>query len=504
MSLSIEEEKRIFNSLQKQNCCLRCCFRFICWRTQECYEDPIKIANSLGYITEKDVSSNDEVPCTACLGILQNRMQESVIQKIQTEVEKQNYDSETFVSALTVPTCVNFRERLLHMQCGLELGLSESALTSLKLKMQTIKDVWKLVITPKVEQAIRKQVDATTPSAFLIEIILMYKYNEKECESLLSMYKGTKSAVNKRKRKCNDNRFSRKSIETLMTNITDEEFAQCFKDFSLETPASADVENIVCSHSSIFIGGRYNKLSRELSQTPWFINGEKKMQTSVQDILGNPIAEAVGAQSIKFLSSGREDVDVRNIHAGRPFAIELINPRMTKITDELLLNLVDKINQSSQQVQITSNLKVLSRLDLKVLKEGENVKTKFYRALCICRDISKDALPLETLNDLKRVKIVQKTPVRVLHRRPLSPRIRLIYEMRARWAKPQELKKLLDTASEDPSVFFVLDIKTQAGTYVKEFVHGDFGRTKPSLCDILNTEVDIVALDVTGINLNWP
>ena len=32
--------------------------------------------------------------------------------------------------------------------------------------------------------------------------------------------------------------------------------------------------------------------------------------------------------------------------------------------------------------------------------------------------------------------------------------------------------------------------------YVKEFVHGDFGRTKPSLGDLLNTETDILELDV--------
>ncbi|XP_043265325.1 tRNA pseudouridine synthase Pus10 isoform X2 [Colletes gigas] len=495
MNLSAEEEKRIFGFLQQRNYCLRCCFRFIGWHSPECFQNPFKFANSLGYIAAENTSSNDEKPCPACLGILQKPMQESVIQKIQAEVEKQNYDSETFITALTIPTCVGLRERLLHMQCSLELGLSENTLISLKTKIQTIKDIWKLVVIPKVEQAIKKKVDVTTPSAFLIEIILSYKYNEKECEVLLSKYKGTKNVVNKRKRKFNDTRFSKKSIETLMTSITDEEFTEYFKDFSLETTASADVENIMC---------RYNKLSRELSQTPWFINGEKKMQTSVQDILCNPIAEAIGAQSIKFLSSGREDVDVRNIHSGRPFAVELINPRISKITEKALSDLVDKINHSSQQVQIASNLKVLSRLDLKTLKEGENVKTKFYRALCICRNIPKDTVPLEKLNDLKRVQIVQKTPVRVLHRRPLSPRIRLIYEMRARWAKPQELKTLLNTTNEDASVFFVLDIKTQAGTYVKEFVHGDFGRTKPSLCDILNADVDIVALDVTGINLNWP
>ncbi|XP_076243121.1 pseudouridine synthase 10 isoform X2 [Calliopsis andreniformis] len=469
MTFTIEEERQIFKFFRQQNCCIRCCFRFIGWRTLECYQDPLQF-----------------------------------IKRIQTEVEKHNYDSETFICALTIPPCLNLRERLLHMKCGIEFNLTEAKLVNLKVRTQNIKDTWKWIITPKIEQAIKKKLDLTTPSTFLIEIILTYEYNEKECNALLSTDTGENHLTNKRKRQYNDNRFSRKNIDTIMANITDTEFAQCFKTLSLDTTACVTMENIVCSHSSIFVGGRYSKLSRELSQTPWFINGEKKMETSVQDILCNPIVEVVRAESIKFLSSGREDVDVRNIYSGRPFAIELINPHMTKLTEKVLSDLVEKINQSSQQVQVTSKLKILSRLDLKKLKEGENVKTKFYRALCICRNMSKDMLPLAQLNNLKQIKIIQKTPVRVLHRRPLAPRTRLIHEMRARWAKPYELKKLLNTASEDPNTFFVLDIKTQAGTYVKEFVHGDFGRTKPSLCDILKTEVDIVALDVTGINLNWP
>lgn len=65
--------------------------------------------------------------------------------------------------------------------------------------------------------------------------------------------------------------------------------------------------------------------------------------------------------AIKFQSSGREDVDVRNIHSGRPFAIELVNPRITKISTELLSNLVTIINDSSTQVKITTNLKLLTR-----------------------------------------------------------------------------------------------------------------------------------------------
>lgn len=33
-------------------------------------------------------------------------------------------------------------------------------------------------------------------------------------------------------------------------------------------------------------------------------------------------------------------------------------------------------------------------------------------------------------------------------------------------------------------------------SYIKEFVHGDFGRTKPNLCDLMKTDADILELDV--------
>ena len=54
----------------------------------------------------------------------------------------------------------------------------------------------------------------------------------------------------------------------------------------------------------------------------------------------------------------------------------------------------------------------------------------------------------------------------------------------------------------DTSYLFKLSLCTQAGTYVKEFVHGDFGRTSPSLCSIIECDVDIIALDVEVILKN--
>ena len=37
---------------------------------------------------------------------------------------------------------------------------------------------------------------------------------------------------------------------------------------------------------------------------------------------------------------------------------------------------------------------------------------------------------------------------------------------------------------------------SSAGTYIKEFVHGDLERTKPNVGSILGSEVDILQLDV--------
>lgn len=38
---------------------------------------------------------------------------------------------------------------------------------------------------------------------------------------------------------------------------------------------------------------------------------------------------------------------------------------------------------------------------------------------------------------------------------------------------------------------FVLYVLSSAGTYIKEFVHGDLERTTPNIGSLLNTEADI-------------
>ena len=47
----------------------------------------------------------------------------------------------------------------------------------------------------------------------------------------------------------------------------------------------------ILEHSAVYVGGRYIKLSREISQSPWIINGEKLAKTSVSECIGEILRE---------------------------------------------------------------------------------------------------------------------------------------------------------------------------------------------------------------------
>jgi len=55
---------------------------------------------------------------------------------------------------------------------------------------------------------------------------------------------------------------------------------------------------------------------------------------SVEELICVPINKVVLAAEWRFSASGREDVDVRMLGSGRPFVIELINPRRINFSVE--------------------------------------------------------------------------------------------------------------------------------------------------------------------------
>ena len=80
-------------------------------------------------------------------------------------------------------------------------------------------------------------------------------------------------------------------------------------------------------HENILLHGRYNKYSREISQTPWSVDGKTLKLGSVQCHLEGPLKEVFGADQGILHGSGREDIDVRMLGRGRPFIMEFVNPK---------------------------------------------------------------------------------------------------------------------------------------------------------------------------------
>jgi tRNA pseudouridine synthase 10 len=79
----------------------------------------------------------------------------------------------------------------------------------------------------------------------------------------------------------------------------------------------------------------------------------------------------------------------------------------------------------------------------------------------------------------------QQTPQRVAHRRADKIRKRKVISIE-------------NVQVEDNEIEF--DVRCESGTYVKELVHSDEGRTNPSVAAVLETDCEVILLDVKDIH----
>ena len=242
--------------------------------------------------------------------------------------------------------------------------------------------------------------------------------------------------------------------------------------------------------SPVFIKGRYNKLSREIPQTIWpckvcrgkgcpRCNGTGKMyQTSVQEIIGDIALKMCDGQEHFFHGMGREDIDALCLGEGRPFVLEISQPRRRDIDlDEL-----EKLANESELAQY-HYLQFTERAEVARTKTATPTKT--YRVIVRAEGKVNKERVNEVATSFKNVHLDQRTPKRVEHRRADLVRDREIL-----WVKAEVL-------GEDT---FSLTLETQSGTYVKEFVSGDDGRCVPSFSQALGIQCRVETLDVIAIN----
>ena len=241
----------------------------------------------------------------------------------------------------------------------------------------------------------------------------------------------------------------------------------------------------------LFIYGRYRKLTREIPQTRWPCrqckgkgcdrcdNTGKMYQTSVQELIGDPIIEEARGEEHYLHGMGREDIDALMLGTGRPFVLEIRSPIKRSLD---LHSLERRINREGVGKVEVLGLRPSSREEVRRVKLATPNKS-YDVTVKLKGKVDKEKLN-EVVRSLKGTAIIQQTPLRVAHRRADKSRERRITDAQLKSFDGEMMNLVLTTES---------------GTYVKEFVHGDQGRTRPSLSEKLGVPCEVISLDVIAV-----
>lgn len=484
---SAAEDEIITDLLFESGCCKKCCQRFIGERSSATYRSLHSFEIREMEKDEKDKDNPRKLlsaPCVACLGVLQDQYMVQNLEKVSQSILNCGYDAEQFTISLALPICLSIRQH------SIWLHLVEKIPSSMASRNQgqvvAVKQVWKYVYPDIVSKRVDMKCETGETAEFFAEMVVEFKDDEEEMNTMLKICKKEYAGRAKMKNVYNMGVFSRAGVEKSLDGVTRDQFGE-FYPVPPQSPKQPFDLSMKMIRSPIWIGGRYNKLGRDLPQTPWIIGGVRKCETSLEEVIIEGLNKGVKAETLKFMSAGREDVDVRMLGTGRPFVFECVNAKKSKFTEKELIDLAVSISEVHPDVAVNS-LAVVNKADVKKLKDGETSKRKRYTALCVTK-LPYDLEAVKKLENMTDLELEQETPIRVLHRRSNEIRKKMIHSMK------------VEPVNE---TMFKLETVSSAGTYIKELVHGDFKRTVPNLCTILDCDIDIVALDVEEVYFDWP
>lgn len=349
---------------------------------------------------------------------------------------------------------------------------------------------------------------------------------------------------------------------------------------------------------AVYVYGRYRKLERGIPQTRWPCRACKgrgcescnqtglQYEKSVQDLVGNPMLEIFQGTEHAFHGMGREDIDVRCLGRGRPFVLEIKEPKKRSFNAEKLVEIINEaaigsvevsairpstrsevvrikdtpaeksytirftiepmneaeyavltapVDMTKEDVQdrskkrrrqrrgdknadrtkplettievpaaspSESELKAMKKPELVALAEANGLKKTGKKDELIERilaslppapetfDLPDDETILKIVESLNGLKLAQRTPARVAHRRSDLIRKRTVFEAHSPFIEINE--------NGEREIEFTL--RCESGTYVKETIHGDNGRTQPSVSALIKAKCNVLWLDVGDIH----
>jgi len=255
--------------------------------------------------------------------------------------------------------------------------------------------------------------------------------------------------------------------------------------------------HVTLTSNPLCIKGKYRKYLRGIPQTHWphrLCKGKgcekcnytgKQYPMSVEELISPPFLLQSQSENSVFHGAGREDIDARCLGTGRPFIIELKEPQVRTFN---LYEIQLKVNNNQGDKVEIFDLEFVNRSEIKNLKCSGETTAKTYNALI------KSEIPISRRNFKQMIgnialkvlenPIQQRTPLRVVHRRADLTRKRSIFAIEFRWKD---------------KFHFYAKIKAMGGTYIKEFISGDKGRTKISLAELFGIPMVCMELDIIDI-----
>ena len=200
----------------------------------------------------------------------------------------------------------------------------------------------------------------------------------------------------------------------------------------------------------------------------------------MQELIGRRMLPAFQAKTGSFHGAGREDLDVLMLGRGRPFVYEVVGARKFDVDLEALRQEI--VERAEGAIELDPFVPV-ERARVPYWKQTNF--DKVYRVEVVCEAAPEDLAKAQAFGGI----ITQRTPQRVAHRRADLERERMVQVL--------SLDRLEDLRLQ-------LRVQCQHGTYVKEWVSSDDGRTNPSLSSLLGVECRCDLLDVEDVLTEAP
>lgn len=223
------------------------------------------------------------VLCPCCLGLFSHKFQSHLIESIlKTDIQK--FECDDICIAICMPMIVQTRQLSMWYALIDKFG---SKIEKERAPDVPLKEAIKLIINPIICKELNKNYDANG-NGIMINIQLSHSLDAENLIKLKELHnKAFPTAPNTKR-------------QVVSRGVLDKQYmpkrvpADLFKEFFPVPPAETtdilSLESMELAGPTVFVAGRYRKITRELSHTPWVLNGKRIMEESIEEIIIRAVA----------------------------------------------------------------------------------------------------------------------------------------------------------------------------------------------------------------------